>query len=735
MYCHRLIVKYYITSIVEKPAVEIYSQLANVVMYAPHARQRVQLRFILLTNTIYFCGVLALFCRWTQGFHVVTTSSKPIFSRSMMATTAEIENWRVLPIPNLDDTDIYHKDLSMRLQWSDAVFSDSLDLHEQLIQCTDSYVAGPIQAALTCLDHSFRLYGPESVLCSFNGGKDAVVILHLVRAAYAAYCNKQQGTHPVLQPRVVYFDHADEFPEIRLFLHEQIRQLDLDMICFEQGTKFQDGLRILVDNNYVTDANTDTRVSLPLAFVLGTRLTDPNAGGQQQFAPSSHYMPPFMRVNPVLDWTYGHVWHFLRLFHLPYCCLYDQGFTSLGTVKDTLPCPALTVVGSHNPSNTTSIPKFWPAYMLRDWDLERAGRVNKPRKASRGEPSAVQTTAPSLASSSIGQLSTLSAGRLRSPDVLTPLRGGNASGVVETTDSDAEDVSLSSSFIADSVMQKTAGVLIIGDEILKGFRSDTNTQVAATALRDHNVVLKCVVVVSDVLEDIVEEIRRMQAKVDVVITSGGVGGTHDDVTLESVAAALNCGMELHDEMAGLLLTKMNKANDTSPMSEAQLKMATLPTNAKLRYLSKDPNDWPILQCKNIFILPGIPEFFLKKIHNVAEYLSCQMERLPAYKVVLQVDENSIVPILNQVVDTHPNVVFGSYPFVSHPEYKTVITVEGRLAPSGSGGRRNSTICDPEMIDSIRATDADVQMALDDLITRLPEGSVLRVDVDDMRLFS
>ncbi len=54
-----------------------------------------------------------------------------------------------------------------------------------------------------------------------------------------------------------------------------------------------------------------------LVIVLGTRSNDPNAGTQGQFSPSSHYMAPFMRVNPILHWTYGHVWHFLRLYHLP----------------------------------------------------------------------------------------------------------------------------------------------------------------------------------------------------------------------------------------------------------------------------------------------------------------------------------------------------------------------------------------------------------------------------------
>jgi molybdopterin-biosynthesis enzyme MoeA-like protein len=206
------------------------------------------------------------------------------------------------------------------------------------------------------------------------------------------------------------------------------------------------------------------------------------------------------------------------------------------------------------------------------------------------------------------------------------------------------------------------------------------------------------------------------------------------VTLKGIAAALNCEMEFNEEMAQLLREKMNKSEETNgtELTEAQRKMATLPTLSKLRYLSRNPNDWPVLQCKNIFVLPGVPEFFAQKIENVAAYLRCQLERTAALKVVLKVDENSIVPILNQVVENHPNVSIGSYPFVSHPDFKTVITVEGRWI---SGGRSNSTIIRASMVDLNRksASDRNVQMALNDLINLLPDGSVLRVDNDDMMM--
>jgi FAD synthetase len=681
----------------------------------------------------------------TQGFYVeqvlrmTNHGRQPEMASTPSSADSKIENWTTLPIPQAKDSVHYRNILDKRSSWSDNAYNESLDFYEQLVQCTDSYVSGPIQTALSCLDHSFRLYGPKSVICSFNGGKDAVVILHLLRAAYAAYCKQHvDNNNLVIQPRVVYFDHADEFPEILSFLHEQVADLDLNMICFQQGTKFQDGLKVIVDNNCAVESSSNDSVKIPIACVLGTRLTDPNAAGQQQFAPSSHYMPPFMRVNPILDWTYGNVWHFLRLFQLPYCCLYDQGYTSLGTTKDTLPCPSLAVAGIQNSSDNTSLPKYWPAYMLRDWDLERAGRITKQKKGTQATALSLgrettATTPPSVSpSSSNEQLSTMSEGNFGTSSQQN--RADSPCTSVKTSDVEGGEASCNS-YMGDTITQKTAGLLIIGDEILKGFASDTNSQVAATALRENNVVLKYVVVVSDAKQDIIEEIRRMQKLVDVVITSGGVGGTHDDVTIESVAAALNCEMAKHDEMAQLLLKKMNKGGDTTSLSEAQAKMANLPTVAKLRYLSKDPDDWPILQCKSIFILPGVPEFFSRKIQNVAEYLSCQLDRLPAYKVVLQVDENSIVSILNRVVTNHPKIVFGSYPFVSHPEYKTVITVEGRLSSGNGIGRRNSSFCDPSMIDSSHVSDADVQMALDELVNMLPKDSVLRVDIDDMRLFS
>lgn len=563
----------------------------------------------------------------------VGLNSPSLMSTSSVTSSTDISNWRLVP----KDAEEYKSYLVTRPPWSQDQYEESLQLYEQLTSCKDSYVSPAIQSALNTLDHAYRLYGPSSVICSFNGGKDAVVILHLVRAIHAKYYNST-GETPT-RPRAVYFNNDNEFSEVKLFLEESVNAYDLDMVAFEHGVGFAAGLDILVKNNYVQGAS---ETVMPMAFVLGTRESDPNAIGQDSFCPSSHWMPPFMRVNPVLDWNYGLVWHFLRLFRLPYCSLYDQGYTSLGTTKDTYPCPALAVnrgddqdINNGGASTVemanSNLPKFWPAYMLVDWDQERAGRVKKEKPADNSSSS---TSKKSFARSNSG-LTAVSDQRaknsaLKNAEVMSDNNATLDDGTVQTLGT--EDLN---EYVGEA---KTVGIIVVGDEILKGMTTDTNTQTAARALRKECLQLSRVVVVSDDVDEITKEIRRLRNEVDVVITSGGVGPTHDDVTIKGVAEALDRELVYNEEMAQLLQRKMNTDSRNSgtankELTSAQIKMATLPSNAKLRYLSTD--EWPVLQCRNVFILPGVPEFFEKKIENVATYLSSQLERSIGYKIVLR----------------------------------------------------------------------------------------------------
>lgn len=183
--------------------------------------------------------------------------------------------------------------------------------------------------------------------------------MHLHRAALANYyrdnSNCNNGGNAMYAPRVIYFSNVLEFPEITKLLERTVQEYNLDMLSFN-NTTFVDGLKSLT-----SDGN-------QLAFVLGTRVGDPNSEGQEFFTPSSNWMPPFMRVNPIINWNYGTVWKLLRSFDLPYCSLYDDGYTSLGKLGNTVKTEALRKDGGD---------EYWPAYCLReeDYGKERDGRV------------------------------------------------------------------------------------------------------------------------------------------------------------------------------------------------------------------------------------------------------------------------------------------------------------------------------------------------------------------------
>lgn len=167
-----------------------------------------------------------------QGFSQTTTvaiENKKIgnsMARAMTAPqhTTTLSNWRVLTPLVEEEKDSASKietireTLRERAHWSDQQYHDALELYDKFISCTDSYVAPGIHDALNCLDHAYRLYGAESVINSFNGGKDAVVILHLLRAAHAHRYRqlKRQEKSEIkpIRPRTIYFEHEDEFSAV-----------------------------------------------------------------------------------------------------------------------------------------------------------------------------------------------------------------------------------------------------------------------------------------------------------------------------------------------------------------------------------------------------------------------------------------------------------------------------------------------------------------------------------------
>jgi len=231
----------------------------------------------------------------------------------------------------------------------------------------DAFAAALYRAADRCR-RAFALYStPGEVSISFNGGKDACVVLYLWLAIVLAAGGDGQVPATMAESatgsrvQVVFFKAAGEMPSVHAFVDWAVGEMQLSQVTVDHGS-FRDGMASLVEAGL-------------RAVVMGQRKGDPRTEGLDAFTPSSEGWPAFMRINPIIDWSYQHVWTFLRTFQLPYCALYDEGYTSLGNYKAT----------ARNPALLREDGSYAPAYTLKDEHLERNGRLDGHRSAAKAE--------------------------------------------------------------------------------------------------------------------------------------------------------------------------------------------------------------------------------------------------------------------------------------------------------------------------------------------------------------
>ncbi len=214
----------------------------------------------------------------------------------------------------------------------------------------------------------------------------------------------------------------------------------------------------------------------------------------------------------------------------------------------------------------------------------------------------------------------------------------------------------------------TAAILVIGDEILSGKVEDQNARLLIGELRELGVALRRILLIPDNVETVAAAVRELSAGFDHVFTSGGVGPTHDDVTLLGVARAFNKPIVRHPDLEQRLKSHFGDGAD-----ESKLRMADVPENAEL--LEMPDWRWPVLVCGNVYILPGVPELFRKKFLAMRERF--RVAPFFAKAIYTQEDEFDIAEELRQVAEAHPAVAIGSYPNFSSPDYKVKLTLESK----------------------------------------------------------
>ena len=216
---------------------------------------------------------------------------------------------------------------------------------------------------------------------------------------------------------------------------------------------------------------------------------------------------------------------------------------------------------------------------------------------------------------------------------------------------------------------RTAAALVIGNELLSGKVQDANVLALAAMLRRLGVSLRRVVMVEDVVAVIAKEVESLAAEHDIVFTSGGVGPTHDDVTMDAIAEAFGVPVVVDADMERML-----RAHYGERVNEGHLRMARVPSGAAQH--SSAEVRWPVTLMRNVWVLPGIPEIFRLKLPIIEAALGVDAPYV-SRAVYTNMDEGTLKPILDAVVAAHPAVDVGSYPTWSDPSYRTKLTFDGK----------------------------------------------------------
>jgi molybdenum cofactor synthesis domain-containing protein len=214
---------------------------------------------------------------------------------------------------------------------------------------------------------------------------------------------------------------------------------------------------------------------------------------------------------------------------------------------------------------------------------------------------------------------------------------------------------------------RTAAALLIGNELLTGKIHESNLVNLARTLRALGVKLERAVMVPDDMPVIAREVRSLSDAYDVVFTSGGVGPTHDDITIEAIAMGFGVRAVVHPEFEALLHTVYG-----DKMTDGHLRMALVPEGAEL--VRHEETRWPTVLMKNVWILPGVPEAFRMKLAVIRANVHGP-SRFVSREVFTKMDEPDLKPLLDRVVAAHPEVDVGSYPKWFDTRYKTKITFD------------------------------------------------------------
>ena len=216
----------------------------------------------------------------------------------------------------------------------------------------------------------------------------------------------------------------------------------------------------------------------------------------------------------------------------------------------------------------------------------------------------------------------------------------------------------------------TAAVLIIGDEILSGRTQDVNLNAIATYLGAYGVDLAEARVVADDEGDIIAALDALRTRYDYVVTTGGIGPTHDDITADCVAKAFGVALEEDAEIIAAMTARFGE-----PPNAARRRMARIPVGGSK--VVNPVNGPPGFQIGNVFVLAGVPSIMRGMLQDVGHRLKGGTVVIARTVRVEGFGEGVIAAPLEAVAKNHPTESLGSYPFFSADGYGANLVIRGR----------------------------------------------------------
>lgn len=231
--------------------------------------------------------------------------------------------------------------------------------------------------------------------------------------------------------------------------------------------------------------------------------------------------------------------------------------------------------------------------------------------------------------------------------------------------------------MSDEKRQWTAALVVIGDEILSGRTQDKNVSQVALWLNEQGIRLAEVRVIPDETGAIADTVNALRACHDYLFTTGGIGPTHDDITVDAISAAFGVPVVVHPQARKILEDYYR--DRPGGLTEARLRMARVPEGAEL--LPNPTSGAPGVKMGNVYILAGVP-------HIAASMLEALAGRLEGGRPVVSVTvgaraaESDVADLLRETEEAHPGVAIGSYPFFKEGRYGANFVIrsqDGELA--------------------------------------------------------